>query len=119
MTRKALLTLTFLLSLAVLHSQNNIDYLLNCQCGTALTSGQTDELKQLLAELRNIHTEIKKGEFVYLITPLVDRNIYYSEKKYTKINNVSVVEANILGFNIILYQNTFDILTNTEFHFKI
>ena len=25
---------------------------------------QTDELKQLLAELRNIHTEIKKGEFV-------------------------------------------------------
>ena len=53
--------------------------------------------------------KIKKGEFVYLITPLVDRNIYYSEKKYTKINNVSVVEANILGFNIILYQNTLDI----------
>ena len=57
MTRKALLTLTFLLSLAVLHSQNNIDYLLNCQCGTALTSGQTDDLTRERDEARTALTE--------------------------------------------------------------
>ena len=58
--------------------------------------------------------EIRKGDFVYLITPLIDRNIYYKKHKFTKINfssasNGSDVEANILGFNIVLYQNTFDI----------
>ena len=59
--------------------------------------------------------KIKKGDFVYLISPLIDRNVYYLSNKYTKINfsnydnNYSDVEANVLGFNIILYQNSFNI----------
>ena len=58
--------------------------------------------------------KIKKGDFVYLITPLIDRNVYYKANKYTKINfsfqsNETAIVGNILGFNIILYQNTFDI----------
>ena len=63
----------------------------------------------------NENGKIKKGSFIYLITPLIDRNIYYEKYKYTKINISSFFsnkydnEANILGFNIILYQDTFDI----------
>ena len=58
---------------------------------------------------------IERGDFIYIIKPLIDKNIYYSEKNYTKINfssfdsNYSGIEAKILGFNIILSQNTLNI----------
>ena len=58
---------------------------------------------------------IKKGDFKYLITPLIDRNIYYYADNYTKVNfssynsNYSNFDGRILGYNIILYQNTLDI----------
>ena len=59
--------------------------------------------------------KIRKGDFKYLITPLIDKNIYYYANNYTKVNlssydsQYSDIEAKILGYNIILYQNTLDI----------
>ena len=59
--------------------------------------------------------KIKKGDFKYLITPLVDKNIYYYANNYTKVNfssynsQYSDTDVKILGYNIIIYQNTLDI----------
>jgi len=57
---------------------------------------------------------IRTGNFVYLISPLIDFNVYYQKNSYTKIKlsqdnkeNYNA-EGKILGFNIILYQNTLD-----------
>ena len=58
--------------------------------------------------------KIKKGDFIYLIAPIIDKNVYYKQYKYIKMNSSfdsekHYNEANILGFNIIIFQNTFDI----------
>ena len=59
--------------------------------------------------------KIRKGDFKYLITPIIDKNIYYYANNYTKVNfssynsQYSDIEAKILGYNIILYQNILDI----------
>ena len=55
---------------------------------------------------------IKKDNFAYLIYPILDKNVYYKSNTYTKINftlideNYTNKEGNILGYNIILFQNT-------------
>lgn len=65
--------------------------------------------------------EIKKDNFIYLISPILDRNVYYNSKTYTKINftlidkNYTGNEANILGYNIILFQNTLSLWNNKLF----
>ena len=56
--------------------------------------------------------DIKKENFFYLISPIIDKNVYYKSKTYTKINltlidsNYNNKEGNILGYNIILFQNS-------------
>ena len=55
---------------------------------------------------------IEKDSFVYLITPIIDKNVYYKSNTYSKINFTLVdeyytgTEGKILGYNIILYQNS-------------
>jgi len=55
---------------------------------------------------------IEKNNFIYLITPIIDKNIYYKSNIYTKINftlidsNYRNNEGNILGYNIIFFQNS-------------
>ena len=55
---------------------------------------------------------IEKNNFIYLISPIIDKNIYYKSNTYTKINFSSIEsnyinnEGNILGYNIILFQNS-------------
>ena len=55
---------------------------------------------------------IINGNFVYLIRPILDKNVYYKSNTYTKINfslideNYTDNEGIILGYNIILYQNS-------------
>ena len=50
--------------------------------------------------------------FAYLISPIIDKNVYYKSNTYTKINftlydpNYNDIEGNILGFNIILFQKS-------------
>lgn len=76
----------------------------------------------------NIHGEmdyekgtIKKDNFAYLISPILDNNVYFNSKTYTKINftlidkNYTGKEANILGYNIILFQNTLSLWNNKLF----
>ena len=103
MTRKALLTLTFLLSLAVLHSQNNIDYLLNCQCGTALTSGQTDDLKQAfeLYNAKRLTQSIRIARQVMKQAPQSPHPYFLMGLIYAKRENLMKVSAMFKKVNAI------------------
>ena len=55
---------------------------------------------------------ITKDNFIYLITPILDKNVYYKSNTYTKINftlidkNYTENEAKILGYNIIITQSS-------------
>ncbi|MBQ6726614.1 MAG: PD40 domain-containing protein [Bacteroidales bacterium] len=103
MTRKALLTLTFLLSLAVLHSQNNIDYLLNCQCGTALTSSQTDDLRQAfeLYNAKRLTQSIRIARQVMKQAPQSPHPYFLMGLIYAKRENLMKVSAMFKKVNAI------------------
>jgi len=102
------------LSEMVQNSENitNIEKVIHCQ-QTFLYSEDDSE-----GEIDYDEGEIKKGSFVYLISPILDRSVYYNSKTFTKINftlidkNYTGNEANILGYNIILFQNTISLWNN-------
>ncbi len=58
---------------------------------------------------------LEKGIFTYLITPILDTNVYYKKNTFTKINIDNIFTGNevkILGYNIIISQNTLNIWNN-------
>jgi hypothetical protein len=101
-------------SIANLENNNNFEKTIRCSQHFLLPSYNTSGL------IDHENGEIKKGEFVYLITPLIDKNIFYRANLYTKYNSsLSENESRILGFNIIFYQNTLDIWNINIFHIMV
>ena len=65
--------------------------------------------------------KIQSDNFAYLISPILDKSVYYKSNTYTKINftlyekNYTDNEANILGYNIILFQNSLSLWNSKLF----